>query len=73
MKLELAKTRILDLWRIEKKTWQDDDYIAFFQTARGFYDRLSRKNAELLSFSWLGDKWQVISRWIHEYEGYIHH
>ena len=30
MKLELAKTRILDLWRIEKKTWQDDDYIAFF-------------------------------------------
>jgi hypothetical protein len=73
MKLEHAKTRILDLWRTEKKTWKEGDYISFFQSARSFYDKLNGKNADLLSFNWLGDKWQVVSRWIHEYEGYLHY
>ena len=73
MTLEHAKTGILDLWRSEKKTWKEDDYTAFFRSARSFYDKLNRKNADLLSFNWLGDKWQVVSRWLHEYEGYLHY
>lgn len=73
MTLERAKTGILDLWRVEKKTWAEDDYTGFFRSARAFYDKLSRKNTDLLSFNWLGDKWQVVSRWLHEYEGYLHY
>ena len=71
MKLERARSRILDLWRVEKKTWEQDDYTTFFQSARSFYDKLKRNNAEVLAFSSLGDKWQVINRWLHEYEGYL--
>ena len=71
MKLERARARILDLWRIEKKTWEQDDYTTFFQSARSFYDKLKRNNAEVLAFRNLGDKWQVVNRWIHEHEGYF--
>lgn len=73
MTLENAKTGILELWRIEKKTWQEDDYIAFFQSVRSFYEKLDQNYTELLEFNWLGDKWQIVNRWIHEHEGFTCH
>ena len=72
MKLEHARERVLGLWRNEKKTWRKDDYTTFFQAARAFYDKIKRNNREVLDFRNLGDKWQIINRWIHEYEGYLH-
>lgn len=68
MKLERARSKILDLWRNQKNTCEKDDYTTFFQSVRSFYDNIKRNNKELLSFNHLGDKWQVVNRWIHEYE-----
>ena len=71
MQLENAKKRVLDLWRTERKAWQQDDYISFFQSARTFYDKLTGTNGILFSGNGSGDKWQMVSRWLHEYEGYL--
>jgi len=68
MKLEHARERVLDLWRSEYNSLNKDDYIGFFQAISSFYDRLIQNNSELLTFNCLGDKWQIINRWIHEYE-----
>lgn len=71
MKLERARTKILALWLLEEKTWEQDDYTTFFQSARSFYDKLERQKADVLGFRNLGDRWQVVNRWIHEHEGYF--
>lgn len=70
MKLEQARERVLELWRRENKTWKKGDYTSFFQSARAFYDKLNTQNAEVLDFRSLGDKWQVVNRWLQEYEEY---
>ena len=72
MKMKGARTKVLELWLLEKKTWEQDDYTTFFQSARSFYDKLIFDNADVLEFRNLGDKWQVVNRWIHEHEGYFH-
>jgi hypothetical protein len=69
MEIESARFGDLDLWLHEKKRWQPDDYATSFQTVRLFYNLIERNNPELLSFNYLGDKWQVLYRWIHEHEG----
>ena len=71
MKLERARIRILALWLLEEKTWEQDNYTTFFQSSRSFYDKLERHNADVLGFRNLGDRWQVVNRWIHEHEGYF--
>ena len=68
MTLEHTRSRIIDLWIAEKNSVDLENYAAFFQLARTFYEKLKRCHAELLSFEYLGDKWQVINQWIHDYE-----
>ena len=69
MKLEQARSRVLDLWIAERDdVVNHDDYVAFFQSVRLFYDTLIRNNTEVLAFNFLGDKWQMVNRWIYDYE-----
>ena len=69
MELENAKKIILNLWLIERKTWKNSDYTTYFQIIKSFYDKLEQNNTELLSsFSHQEDKWQIVNKWIQEYE-----
>ena len=68
MKLEQARSGILDLWIAERSSVNQGEYTSFFQKVRKFYERIMCSHAELLKFNYLGDKWQVINRWIQEYE-----
>ena len=69
MKLEQARSRVLDLWVAERDdVVNHDDYVTFFQSVRSFYDMLMRNNTEVLAFNFLGDKWQIVNRWIYDYE-----
>ena len=68
MKLEQARSGILDLWIAERSRVNQEEYASFFQKVRLFYEKIMRTHSELLKFNYLGDKWQVINRWIQEYE-----
>ena len=70
MKQEEAKNAILDLWKDEKKPWEEGDHQAFYNSAQSFYLSLKSKNSGLLNFRCEGDKWQVVKGWINQYEGY---
>lgn len=69
MKQSDAKTKILQLWSIQKRHWTPGDHNAFYHSASEFYDKLESDYPELLSFR-SADKWQTIKGWINQHEKY---
>ena len=68
MTLDQARVKILDLWIAERRLANRKDYAAFFKSVSSFYQKLLQRNKGLLKFNYLGDKWQVVNKWIREYE-----